>query len=147
MLLFRLLLLAATASLAASAGVVGSNSRLSRSLPEFADRPAAQYLAEAWSHYQAYRYQEAEQAVRHVLTRDPGNARARYILGVSLSMQRKNLDEAVENLTQAAAVNPEAHLELSRIFIEKGDFARAFQELDAFTRNTKLTAKGQLLAK
>lgn len=41
----------------------------------------------------------------------------------------------------AADEFPEARLELSRIFVEKGEFDRAMQELQRFTQERKLGEK------
>ena len=70
----------------------------------------------------------------------------RYMLGMALSSQRKNLDEAADNLSMAAEQFPEARLELSRMLVEKGDFDRAMQELQRFTQERKLGEKAGVSA-
>lgn len=91
-------------------------------------------------------YAGAERAAREAIDLRRTSRRARYLLGLSLSMRYRNLDEAAENLIVASEEFPEAHLELSRIYIQKADFQRAMQELDQFTRKTKLESR-QFLAK
>jgi tetratricopeptide (TPR) repeat protein len=95
------------------------------------------------------RFAEAEQAARHAVDLRKLDLRARFELGVSLAGQRRNLEEATENLRMAAAEIPEAHLELSRLFLERGNFELAMRELQAFRKTGRLgeTAPGQLLAK
>ncbi len=99
-------------------------------------------------------YGEAERAARKAIELRRTSHRARYLLGVSLSMQNRNVEEALENLTMAAEKLAEAHLELSRIYVQQADFPRAIKELDQFRRKTRLEEKagaalksGQLLAK
>lgn len=84
------------------------------------------------------RYEEAERAARQAVELRKLDLRARFELGVSLAGQRRNSEEAMENLRLAAAEIPEAHLELSRLFLEQGDFEPAMRELQAFRKTGKL---------
>ncbi|MCC6342222.1 MAG: hypothetical protein IT166_08490 [Bryobacterales bacterium] len=95
------------------------------------------------------RFAEAEQAARQAVELRKLDARARFELGVALAGQRRNLEEAKDNLRMAAAEIPEAHLELSRLLLEEGDFELAMRELQAFRKLGGLTGAraGQLLAK
>ncbi len=87
------------------------------------------------------RYKESERVARRGLDLKKLDLKIRYLLGVSLASQRKNLEEAADNLTMAADEFPEARLELSRMFVEKGEFDRAMQELQRFTQERKLGEK------
>ncbi|MCC6362835.1 MAG: hypothetical protein IT165_04885 [Bryobacterales bacterium] len=95
------------------------------------------------------RYGEAEQAARRAVELRKLDLRARFELGVALAGQRRNLREAMDNLRMAAAEIPEAHLELSRLFLEEGNFELAMRELQAFRKTGRLAGAGpgQLLAK
>lgn len=93
------------------------------------------------------RYEEAERAARRAVDLRKLDMRARYLLGLSLSSQRKNLQEAEDNLAAATAEVAEARLELSRLLIEKGDFTQAMKELEQFTQQNKQMGGLQLLAK
>lgn len=98
------------------------------------------------------RYKEAERIARRGVELKKMDLKVRYMLGMALAAQRKNLDEAADNLSMAADEFPEARLELSRMLVEKGDFDRAMHELQRFTQERKLTQKAgvapvQLFAK
>ncbi|MBL8175091.1 MAG: tetratricopeptide repeat protein [Bryobacterales bacterium] len=98
------------------------------------------------------RYKEAERIARRGVELKKMDLKIRYMLGMALSAQRKNLDEAADNLSMAAEEFPEARLELSRMLVEKGEFDRAMQELQRFTQERKLSEKAgiapaQLFAK
>lgn len=98
------------------------------------------------------RYKEAERIARRGVELKKMDLKVRYMLGMSLAAQRKNLDEAADNLAMAAEEFPEARLELSRMLVEKGEFDRAMQELQRFTQQRKLSEKAgvapvQLFAK
>jgi len=98
------------------------------------------------------RYKEAERLARRGVELKKMDLKVRYMLGMSLAAQRKNLDEAADNLSIAAEEFPEARLELSRMLVEKGDFDRAMQELQRFTQQRKMSEKAgvapvQLFAK
>lgn len=98
------------------------------------------------------RFQDAERAARNAIDLKKMDLKARYLLGVALASQKKNLDEAAENLSIAAEEFSEARLELSRMYIEKGDFDRAMKELQLFTQQSNLAGKAgmtpaQLFAK
>ena len=98
------------------------------------------------------RYKEAELIARRGVELKKMDMKIRYMLGMALAAQRKNLDEAADNLSVAADEFPEARLELSRMLVEKGDFDRAMHELQRFTQERKLSQKAgvapvQLFAK
>lgn len=96
------------------------------------------------------RYAESERVARKAIELQRMDVRARYMLGVSLAAQHKLVDEALENLRTAAAEFPDAHLEISRLLIEKGDFDNAVQALRMFAKTNRNFEAGvglQLLAK
>lgn len=95
------------------------------------------------------RYPDAERAARRAVDLRKMDLKARYLLGISLAAQKKNMEEAMENLAASAEEFPDAHLEMSRILIEQGQFDRAMRELQTFTRTGRLAGGGsrQLLAK
>ncbi|MBI3684253.1 MAG: tetratricopeptide repeat protein [Acidobacteria bacterium] len=103
---------------------------------------------EAILSYRDQRYQDAERAARRALDGDRDNLRARYVLGLALLSQNKYMTEAIDNLTRAAESYPEAHLELGRIYVERGDFPAAMKQLELFSRHHRKPAGiSQLLAK
>ncbi len=87
------------------------------------------------------RYREAEQVARRGVALRKMDLKMRYLLGMALASQRKNLDEAADNLSMAAEEYPEARLELSRMLVEKGDFERAMRELQRFTEDRRFGEK------
>ncbi len=87
------------------------------------------------------RYQEAEKVARSGLALRKMDLKMRYLLGMALASQRKNLDEAADNLSMAAEEYPEARLELSRMLVETGDFERAMRELQRFTEDRRFGDK------
>ncbi|MCZ2148193.1 MAG: hypothetical protein LC126_10485 [Bryobacterales bacterium] len=93
------------------------------------------------------RFAEAERAARQAVELRKLDPQARFELGVALAGQRRNLEEAADNLRMVAAEIPEAHLELSRLFLEEGNFELAMRELQAFRKFGSPAGAGQLLAK
>jgi tetratricopeptide (TPR) repeat protein len=104
------------------------------------------YVNMAFLLNQQQRYAEAERVARRAVDLRKLDSKARYLLGMALASQRKNLQEAEENLGAAATEVAEARLELSRLLMEKGELDRAMKELQIFTQQSKL-AESQLLAK
>lgn len=97
-----------------------------------------------------HRDADAERAARKAIDLQKSDIRARYLLGASLAAQNKNLDEALENLRTSSGEFPDAHLEISRILIQQGDFENAMQSLQTFTKlsgNLETPGRSQLLAK
>lgn len=99
----------------------------------------------------AGRHGEAERYARRAVQRDQVDPRARYLLGLTLLILRKNPEEALAHLGAAADEYPSARLERSRLLIDRGEFDEAMRELERFSRASKLAAAApapdQLLAK
>jgi tetratricopeptide (TPR) repeat protein len=73
-------------------------------------------------------YAEAESSFRTVLERNPGDARANFMLARTLTAMGKNLDEAVDLLNKVIAAMPgyvDAHIELGNAYVKMGDKTRA----------------------
>lgn len=146
----KVALLVATALAAASSQPSRPVERPERpwSVSTQAKRQAAQaYSLEAWEHHEAFQFSEAERAARKALEFNPHDLRARYVLGVALLVQRKQIEEAIGQLRQASAVFAEAHLELSRFYLERGRFREAMHELNCFTAKSGAGNTLQLRAK
>lgn len=90
------------------------------------------------------RFHEAERAARNAVDLNKLDRKARYLLGVALASQKKNPDEAADNLTFAADEFPDARLELARMHMERGDLENAMKQLHLFTEQSNLAAKAGL---
>jgi tetratricopeptide (TPR) repeat protein len=69
--------------------------------------PVQHLIQQAIGHHRAGRFADAESSLRQALTSDANNPDALYLLGM-LAIQTKRPAEAVEWLTRAVQVRPEA---------------------------------------
>jgi tetratricopeptide (TPR) repeat protein len=75
---------------------------------------------------------EAERAARTSAELNPLNARARYMLGLALLQQNKDIPEALENLQRISQEFPYARVALAQAFTAQGRKDRAAGELQAY---------------
>ncbi|MCS7025649.1 MAG: tetratricopeptide repeat protein [Bryobacteraceae bacterium] len=99
------------------------------------------WIGEAGRYYRQGHFEAAESASRKAIELQRLNRTARYLLGLSLTAQGKFTEEALENLRQASADHPDAHLEISRIYLETGRLAEAMTELEKYLKRGQLRAK------
>jgi tetratricopeptide (TPR) repeat protein len=95
------------------------------------------YLNLSFVFHAANRVADSERAARKALELQKSDLRARFLLGASLAAQNRNIDEALDNLRASAPEFPDAHLEISRILMEKGEFDSAMESLQTFTKSSK----------
>jgi protein O-GlcNAc transferase len=75
---------------------------------------------------------------KKVLDLEPKNYHAIGMIGKILSFDKNKLDEAIDQLNAALAINPdfaEAHFDLGRIYALKGDMTRSMAEFGVILRN------------
>jgi len=75
---------------------------------------------------------------KKVLELEPKNYHAIGMIGKILSFDKNKLDEAIDQLNAALAINPdfaEAHFDLGRIYALKGDTSRAMAEFGVILRS------------
>ncbi len=80
------------------------------------------------------RFDEAEIAFQKELQINPADESAKYHLALTLIERKIRIDEATKLLNEAIAARPDyadAHYQLGKIYLEKGDTAKAVQELEA----------------
>src|SRR5262249_51851683 len=75
------------------------------------------------------RFADAEAAARRALSIAPQHPTARYMLGATLTTERRNPEEAMELLRQTRAEFPDARLLLAQILLRRGAVEEAEQEL------------------
>ena len=80
------------------------------------------------------RYDAAEEAARQALKRARPLPEMDFTLGVSLGVQRRNLDEAIEHLDRAAASHPRARLAAVQFLVDAGRRSDAATRLEEYLR-------------
>lgn len=75
------------------------------------------------------RFEEAEKAARTSLRLNSTASNTRFVLGVALTGQRREPEEALANLTAAASEFPQARLIAAQILVGLGQKVRALAEL------------------
>jgi tetratricopeptide (TPR) repeat protein len=78
------------------------------------------------------RFEEAETAAQKALDSDPTNLRGRYMLGLALLHQNKDVDKAVNNLQRACAEFPAARIAVAQAFASLGQREQAKHELRSY---------------
>lgn len=105
------------------------------------NRSPEELIREAEREYGSKSYAAAEAASRKALEKQKLSRKARYLLGLSLAAQRRLPGEAMQNLREAAADYPEAHLEISRLLMDQGKLDEAMVELKKYLDSGQLRAK------
>lgn len=91
-----------------------------------------------------HRYPEAEAAARRALELEPGSAPPSYVLGQALTLQQKNIPEALENLRKSARQYPKAHLVIAQLLVRQGAMEEAANELREYLRSGNPEQKQQV---
>jgi len=91
----------------------------------------------AWANLGAARLRlgrmpEAEAAARRTLALDANQIVGRYVLGISLTAQGRNTDEALSSLRATYGKFPGGHLAAAHILALRGDIPGAREELQAY---------------
>lgn len=97
--------------------------------------------------YKANQYEASEKAARQALSAWHFNRKARFLLGMSLAAQKKHIDDALDILNDVASEYADAYLELSRIYMDRGDMDKAMKALDRFTRHSRLESSRAQIAR
>jgi tetratricopeptide (TPR) repeat protein len=87
---------------------------------------------------------EAEAAARKAIERDPLNVRARYMLGIALVQQAKDIPEALENLERACEQFPAARIVLAQVLSRQGNTEQAKGELEAYLASDRVENREQI---
>ncbi len=80
------------------------------------------------------RYDEAEKAFQKELEINPADESAKYHLALTLIERKIRIDEAIKLLDEAIATRADyadAHYQLGKIYNERGDYAKAVEQLEA----------------
>ncbi|MBV8569257.1 MAG: tetratricopeptide repeat protein [Acidobacteriaceae bacterium] len=85
------------------------------------------------------RYQDVVPLAYKVLNTQPTLLYVRYVLGMSLAAQGGRMEEAIDNLNQAAGAFPDARLMASKLLILTGHRDEAALELQKYLRSVPLT--------
>jgi protein O-GlcNAc transferase len=75
---------------------------------------------------------EGEEAARKAIALDPAMARARYLLALSLYVQRKNADEALQHLSKITGEYPRANKLAAAVLWQAGKQEEARARLALF---------------
>jgi tetratricopeptide (TPR) repeat protein len=92
------------------------------------------------------RHDEAESAARKGLEVDPADPKARYLLGVSLYMQRKYTDEAVDALRRVSQTIPHAYVALAATLAARGGLEEARTLLNSYINSGHMEQREQAKA-
>jgi cytochrome c-type biogenesis protein CcmH/NrfG len=87
---------------------------------------------------------EAERAARRAVELDPLNARARYMLGVSLLEQNKQIAEAVSTLQSVCDAFPYARVALAQTLAAQGKRQEAVVMLQAYLDSGRMENREQV---
>lgn len=116
-----------------------------------AQRLSAQDLAriaiEADAEYRARHYGRAADLFRQIIEADPLDYRSRVMAGMSMRALKRH-DQALAHLQQARLLNPrdpEIVFELGQTYTDKGDTARAVEELEELIRREPHHLAGRYL--
>ena len=82
-----------------------------------------------------HRYSDAEAAARKALEIDSSFASAHYVLGQILTVQNKDLPEALEHLHKAVDQYPKARLVVAQVLARRGSAQEAAAELRAYLKS------------
>ncbi|MEZ5426956.1 MAG: tetratricopeptide repeat protein [Pyrinomonadaceae bacterium] len=84
------------------------------------------------------RFDEAEAAFREELRLNPIDESSKYHLALTLIERKERTDEAISLLQDAIRLKPgyaDAHYQLGKIYIEKGETERAIEQLESAVRS------------
>ena len=93
---------------------------------------AMAYSASSFAHLQLGQFAEAEACARQALLIRPDDEASLYYLGVSLQVQKKDNDEALNLLEKVAGRYPRAHLSAAEILERTGKTDEAKGQLNAY---------------
>jgi tetratricopeptide (TPR) repeat protein len=82
------------------------------------------------------RWDAAEQAARRALNIAHPLPQMHYVLGLSLGLQRRNIEEAIENLDRAATAYPRARVAAVRVLMDAGRRTDAAGRLELYLRSS-----------
>ena len=107
---------------------------------------AMAYAASSVAHLQLGQLGDAELCARRALAMEPEDEASRYYLGVSLQLQKKDNDEALDLLKKVAAHYPRAHLSAAEILERTGKKDAAKSQLHAYLDSGDKSVQDQVKA-